>query len=126
MRNPALGRKPGAFFGRSVRFITVELNAAGHTTDQWSRSPAMSKLAAIHTTMSAQAFAVGPDSRLAYVKEVRSEDVAVLYPQAPLLEPGQRIFALHLADGTPILLAESRETAVEDARNHQLDTVSVH
>jgi hypothetical protein len=86
----------------------------------------MSKLAAIHTTMSAQSFAVAAESRLAYLKEVRSEDVAVLYPQAPLLEPGQRVFALHLADGTPILLAESRETAIEDALNHKLETVSVH
>jgi hypothetical protein len=86
----------------------------------------MSKLAAIQTALVTQAFALIDDSHVAYVKEVRSEDVAKLYPDAPLLEPGQRIFALHLADGTPIVLAESRESAVADATKHQLETVSLH
>jgi hypothetical protein len=76
--------------------------------------------------MSPDAFAVLGGSRFAYVKEVRSEDVALLYPEAPPLAPGQRVFALHAADGTPILLAESRETAVEDALSHKLETVSLH
>jgi hypothetical protein len=86
----------------------------------------MSKLAAIHTALSAEAFAVRGDSHIAYVKEVRSEDVAALYPQAPRLAPGQRIFALHLGDGTPIVLAESRESAIADAIKHRLETVSLH
>lgn len=86
----------------------------------------MSKRAAIQATLSAQAFTVAVESRLAYVKEVRSEEVAALYPEAPLLAPGQRVFALHLADGTPILLADSRDSAIEDAHQRALETVSLH
>jgi len=33
---------------------------------------------------------------------------------------------LHAADGTPILLADSREAALADAASQQIETVSVH
>ena len=52
------------------------------------------------------------DGRLAYVKTIRSEDVAQMFPQAPRIEPGIKLFALHAADGTPIMLTDSREAAV--------------
>ena len=34
------------------------------------------------------------DGMIAYVKEMRSEDVNRLYPQAPHIQPGLTIFAL--------------------------------
>jgi hypothetical protein len=77
-------------------------------------------------TMSAQAFAVLGGGKIAYVKPIRSEDVHSLYPQAPELEPGLRLFALHAADGTPILVTDSREAAVANAMTHELEMVSVH
>ena len=43
-----------------------------------------------------------------------------------MLAPGYQVFVLHAADGTPILLAESRESAMADAANKQLETVSLH
>ena len=76
--------------------------------------------------MTSQAFAVLGGGKIAYVKQVRSEDVHNLYPQAPELEPGMRLFALHAADGTPILVTDSREAAVANAMTHELETVSVH
>jgi hypothetical protein len=76
--------------------------------------------------MSAQAFAVLGGGRIAYVKPIRSEDVHSLYPQAPEMEPGLRLFALHAADGTPILVTDTREAAVANALTHELETVSVH
>jgi hypothetical protein len=76
--------------------------------------------------MSPEAFAVLGGSQLAYVKEVRSEDVPFLYPQAPHFVPGLALFALHAADGTPIAIADSRAAAVADAESHQLETVSLH
>lgn len=66
------------------------------------------------------------DGRLAYVKAIRSEDVASLFPQAPKIAPGLKLFALHSADGTPIMLTDSREAAVANAMSQQLETVSVH
>jgi hypothetical protein len=80
----------------------------------------------IQNIMSAQAFAVLGGGKLAYVKPIRSEDVHALYPEAPELQPGLRLFALHAADGTPILVTDSREAAIANAITHELETVSVH
>jgi hypothetical protein len=66
------------------------------------------------------------DGRLAYVKAIRSEDVATMFPQAPKIEPGIELFALHAADGTPIMLTDTREAAVANAWSQSLETVSVH
>ncbi len=66
------------------------------------------------------------DGRIAYVKAIRSEDVPTLFPQAPEIAPGLRLFALHAADGTPIMLTDSREAAVANAWSQELETVSVH
>ncbi len=68
------------------------------------------------------------DGRIAYVKAIRSEDVRAMFPQAqmPQMPPGQKLFALHAADGTPIMLTDSREAAVANAWSQELETVSVH
>ena len=68
------------------------------------------------------------DGRIAYVKAIRSEDVAALFPQmqVPKLAPGVKLFALHAADGTPIMLTDSLEAAVANAWSQELETVSVH
>src|SRR5258707_237127 len=71
-----------------------------------------------------EAFAVLGGGEIAYVKPVRSEDVKTLFPQAPQLAPGMQFFALHAADGTPIMLTDSREAAIASAREQALDTVS--
>ncbi len=68
------------------------------------------------------------DGRIAYVKTIRSEDVRAMFPQAqmPQMPPGQKLFALHAADGTPIMLTDSREAAIANAWSQELETVSVH
>lgn len=76
--------------------------------------------------MTKQAFAAFGGARLAYVRAARSEDVAFLCPDAPLLAPGERVFVLHAADGTPILVTESREAAIANAAHERLETVSLH
>ena len=43
-----------------------------------------------------------------------------------VLEAGHRVFVLHAADGSPILLTDSLESAMADAASNQLETVSVH
>ena len=78
------------------------------------------------TAMSDQAFSILGDGKIAYVKPIRSEDVHDLYPQAPELQPGLQLFALHAADGTPILVTDTREAAIANAWSHELETVSVH
>jgi hypothetical protein len=76
--------------------------------------------------MSPEALAHLGDGQIAYVKTIRSEDVHTLFPQVPEIQPGLKLFALHAADGTPIMLTDSREAAVANAISQQLETVSVH
>lgn len=77
-------------------------------------------------SVSPEALAILGDGQIAYVRPIRSEDVRTLFPQAPALAPGLQLFSLHAADGTPIMVTDSREAAVANAREHELDTVSVH
>jgi hypothetical protein len=78
--------------------------------------------------ISAEALAHLGDGRIAYVKTIRSEDVSTLFPQAqmPEMAPGQMLFALLAADGTPIMLTDSREAAIANAWSQELEMVSVH
>lgn len=76
--------------------------------------------------MSSQDFAGLGGGKIAYVKPIRSEDANALFPQAPHMQPGLQLFALHAADGTPIMLTDSREAAIANAWSHELETVSLH
>jgi hypothetical protein len=87
-----------------------------HETNPQSRPPVISPEALAHLG----------DGKLAYVKAIRSEDVPALFPQAPEIAPGMQLFALHAADGTPIMLTDSREAAVANAWSQELETVSLH
>jgi hypothetical protein len=77
-------------------------------------------------SLSIEALAQLGEGHIAYVKQVRSEDVPELFPQAPKIAPGLMLFALHAADGTPIMLTDSREAAVASAWSNELQAVSVH
>ena len=66
------------------------------------------------------------DGEIAYVRAIRSEDVRALFPQAPEIAPGIELFTLHAADGTPIMLTDSREAAIANAMSQELEMVSVH
>lgn len=79
-----------------------------------------------HPAISPEALAHLGDGRIAYVKAIRSEDLPALFPQAPQVAPGLQLFALHAADGTPIMITDSREAAVANAWSHELEAVSVH
>ena len=76
--------------------------------------------------ISPEALAQLGDGEIAYVKTIRSEDVHTLFPQVPDIEPGLQLFTLHAADGTPIMLTDSREAAIANAWSHELEAVSVH
>ena len=78
------------------------------------------------SNVSPEALATLGEGHIAYVKQIRSEDVPGLFPQAPHLAPGLKLFALHTASGQPIMLTDSREAAVANAWSQELETVSVH
>ncbi len=63
---------------------------------------------------------------LAYVKAIKSDDVTRLFPQVSNIQPGLDLFLLLGADGVPIMLTDSKDAAVANAWEHQLQTVSLH
>mgnify|MGYP001807647831 FL=1 len=77
-------------------------------------------------SMSARDFATLAWRRLAYVRVARSEDVGLFCPEALLLAPGRDVFVLYAADGTPILVTDSHESAVATASDEELEALSVH
>ena len=76
--------------------------------------------------LSPEALAHLGDGQIAYIKTIRSDDVPAIFPQAPQIAPGLKLFALHAADGTPIMVTDSREAAVANAWSNELQTLSVH
>lgn len=64
--------------------------------------------------------------QVAYVRSFQSEDLKALFPQAPDLVPGQKLWALLSANGTPIVLADTPQAVFANALENDLVTVSVH
>jgi hypothetical protein len=98
------------------------------TAGSWSKAmrTESNKTTAGTPDLTAQEFAHLGDGSLAYVKTITSEDVARLFPQAPPLQPGLTLFALLGADGSPIMLTDSKDAAIANAWEHELETVSLH
>ena len=76
--------------------------------------------------VSTETLATLGEGHIAYVKQIRSEDVPGLFPQAPKIAPGLKLFALHAADGTPILVTDTLESAKANAEHESLEAVSIH
>ncbi len=76
--------------------------------------------------LSSDEFAHLGQGAIAYVKTIRSEEVPALFPQAPEIQPGLDLFMLLGADGVPILLTDSKDAALANASENQLQTVSLH
>lgn len=64
--------------------------------------------------------------RIAYLRPMRSEEIKSLFPDVPPIAPGLDLWALLAADGTPIMVADSREALVMNAHENDLETVSLH
>jgi hypothetical protein len=84
------------------------------------------EFAAHPVSISTEALAHLGDGEIAYIKTIRSEDVPAMFPQAPEIAPGLKLFSLHAADGTPIMVTDSHEAAVANALSNELRTLSVH
>jgi hypothetical protein len=77
-------------------------------------------------SLTAEQFAHLGGGEVAYVKPMSSEEVKRLFPQVEGLRPGIQLFALLGADGSPLLLTDSKDAAIANAWEHELHTVSVH
>ena len=66
------------------------------------------------------------EGEVAYVKPLMSEQVRAIFPNAPALQTGMRLFAVLSASGTPIMLTDSHDAAVANAIANDLRPVSLH
>src|SRR4026207_2028041 len=69
--------------------------------------------------ISPEALALLGGGKIAYGKMIRAAAVQRQFPQAPQLAPGTLLYALHAADGTPIMLTASRAGAPGNGRRHE-------
>ncbi|WP_181184110.1 BQ00720 family protein [Prosthecodimorpha hirschii] len=81
---------------------------------------------AARAVMETTEFAHLGEGEVAYLRELKSEELPGLFPNVPRIAPGVTIWALINASGAPILLADSRDVAVAGALENELTTVSVH
>ena len=78
------------------------------------------------TPFTPEQFAHLGGGQVAYVKPMRSEDVQKVFPQVEGIIPGMQLFALLAADGTPLMLTDSKDAAIANAWEPQRQPVSVH
>jgi hypothetical protein len=71
-------------------------------------------------------FAALGDGEIAYIKTLSPDEAERMYPELKGLPEGITIFAVHAADGTPLALTDTHFAAIENAKEHNLDPVSVH
>ncbi len=91
-----------------------------------SNQPDRTLATKMNVGMTPEQFARLGDGSIAYMRSLRSEDVHRLFPQAPAIRPGIQLFALLGADGTPMLLADTKSAAIANAWENELLMVSVH
>ena len=62
---------------------------------------------------------------LAYIKPMMSDDVRRVFPNAPVMASGLQLFALLAADGSPLILSDSRDMAMANALESNLQVMSL-
>ena len=75
--------------------------------------------------MSNEVFAGLGGGRIAYVRPLNADQARGLFPSLPPVAPDLELWALLAADGSPIMLADSREAVVMNARENELETMSL-
>ncbi len=64
--------------------------------------------------------------KVAYLKSIKSDEIGTIFPGAPAMASGLNLFMLLAADGSPILITDSKDAALANAWEHDLETVSLH
>ena len=64
--------------------------------------------------------------KVAYIKVMTHDEAKELFPAVEGLPTGIDLYALHAADGTPLVLTDSHQAAVGHAMGDELEIASVH
>lgn len=79
-----------------------------------------------NATMTTAELASLGGGEIGYVREIDSERAAELLGSNSDIPSDTTLFALYSADGTPMAIADSREGALANAFEHDLEAISVH
>jgi hypothetical protein len=77
-------------------------------------------------TMTPETFAGLGVGGIAYVRPLKGVEARGLFPSLPPAADELELWALLAADGSPIMLADSREAVVMNAHEANLDAMSLH
>lgn len=77
-------------------------------------------------TASLEALAAMGGGEIAYIRDFRVGELKHMFPQTADLHPTIRLYALFGADGTPLMLADSREALVSGAWQNDLEVRVLH
>lgn len=64
--------------------------------------------------------------KVAYIKVMTHDEAKELFPAVEGLPTGIDLYALHAADGTPLVLTDSHQAAVGHAMGDELEIAAVH
>ena len=78
------------------------------------------------TQMSLLEFAHFGEGKVAYIKTLHKEEAYRLFPMLNEIDDDSPLYSLHAADGTPLMLTDSRAEALADAKDNDLEPLSVH
>lgn len=79
-----------------------------------------------HPVISVEDLARLGGGQVAYVKQVNGEQVRNLFPTLTGLPEGIDLYAVVGADGTPLGLTDSRDSAIASVLENNMEPVSVH
>jgi hypothetical protein len=74
----------------------------------------------------AETLAAMGEGELAYVRAFRAAELKHIFPQSAELHPSVQLFALFGADGSPLMLADSKDAVVSGAWQHDLNMATLH
>ena len=66
------------------------------------------------------------DGKVAYIKVMSHDEAKALFPAVDNLPEGIDLYSLHAADGTPLILTDSRQAAIGHAIGDELEIAAVH
>ena len=89
-------------------------------------SKSLLELTAASACMSPSEFANFGDGQLTYVRPMTSKQFETAFPDAPEIPGGLKIWALLNANGSPIVVGDSRDVVISNAWEHELEPMSVH
>ena len=64
--------------------------------------------------------------KVAYIKVMSHDEAKQLFPAVEGLPTGIDLYALHAADGTPLVLTDSHQAALGHAMGDELEIAAVH